>query len=123
MPTYESAWYDDLGVGTIKARVIYATAWAPTVREGTKLLFAFHIVCQVHIVHKLKNYSNCTVNSGLHVTTAPKFISTVGLKIAATLRDGRSGFRIPVGIRDFSFLQNAQTFSEATLFDGYRWAS
>ena len=45
VPTYESAWYNDLEAGTIKARAIYANAWAPTVREGTKMLFAFHIFC------------------------------------------------------------------------------
>ena len=87
------------------------------------MLFAFHVVCQVHIVHKFKKYSNCTVSSGLHVATARKFISALGLKIAATLRVGRSGFRIPVGIRDFSFLQKVQTFPGATLLDGYRWTS
>jgi hypothetical protein len=86
------------------------------------MLFPFHIFCQAQIVHKFKNYSNCTVSSGLRAATARKFISALGLKIAATLWDGKSGFRIPVGIRDFSFLQKVETFSGVTLLS-IRWVS
>ena len=103
VPTYESARYNDLDAGTIKAIAIYATAWGPTLHEGKNMLLAFHIFCQVHIVHKFKHYSKCIVSSRLHVATTRKFISALGLKIAVTLRSGRSGFRIPVWIRDFFF--------------------
>ena len=87
MSSYESAWYNDLQAGTIKVRAIYANAWSPTVREGSKMFFAFHIFGQVHIVYKFKHYSNRTVSSALHVATARKCISALGLKIATMLRD------------------------------------